>query len=278
MVTSIVIYFVDLFDYSLIYQPNLLFLLFFLVLIIFGKILFHVIYTFVKILTEVRNASRKKEYFSISGKSLFVIFTVIIFAVIRFFMGLLRIMNKNLLLIERMGDRLAKAIKKEMFLPSIILLIFFIAPPVQAASRYRYPWPGLLPDHPLYKVKVLRNKIIERLIISPVRKVEFDLLMADKTLHASKLLLEKGNSRLALDTALKGENYFSMMTSDYIRAISKNGRIPESLVQQIHDAYKAHQELIAYMHEYAPIEDKDMYEKIDYFSDENYQMLQKSVQ
>lgn len=60
-------------------------------------------------------------------------------------------------------------------------------------SDYVLPYPGILPDHPLYFLKELRDKIIEALIVDPERKSEFYLLQSDKLLNSAVSLLEKNN-------------------------------------------------------------------------------------
>lgn len=150
-------------------------------------------------------------------------------------------------------------------------VVYAQTPPVTA---YQFPWPGILPDHPLYILKVLRNKIIGRIIYSPVKRIEFNLLMADKTLYASKLLLDKGQGDLAKKTALKGENHFSILVSDYARAKQRNEVIPQSLRARIARRYEVHQQLIAYLVQKAAESDKKIYRDIDFFSDENYRVLQ----
>lgn len=157
-----------------------------------------------------------------------------------------------------------------------VCLVAFLTPVVFAqkppVTAYQFPWPGILPDRTfLYKLKVLRNKIIANIIYSPVKRVEFDLLMADKTLYASKFLLDKGKSALAKETALKGENYFSILVSDYGSVLAKKQKVPDLLNQKIIQAYDAQQELIKYLIDKAPLEDKEIYSQVDYFSKLNYQ-------
>lgn len=176
------------------------------------------------------------------------------------------------------------AVAREVLIP--VIVIFFISVfsgilsrPVVFAQKpsvtaYQFPWPGILPDHPFYKLKVLRNKIIYNIIYSPVKRVEFDLLMADKMLYASKLLLDKGEGDLAKETALKGENYFSILVADYARVKQRNEIISGKLRTRIDQAYEAHQQLIDYLGQKAPEADKKTYQDIDFFSDENYRVLQ----
>ena len=81
---------------------------------------------------------------------------------------------------------------------SVILLLFLSVPVVvfaqdsgtQAAglvpSPINYPlaYPGILPDNPLYPLKMLRDRIVFFLINDPFKKAEFNLLQADKRLGA----------------------------------------------------------------------------------------------
>lgn len=154
-----------------------------------------------------------------------------------------------------------------------ICLIYFVFIPKALAVDYSLPWPGILPDNRLYKLKVLRNKIIERMIISPVKKVEFDLLMADKTIYASKLLVDKGEIVLAKDTALKGENYYSMLVQDYNNALLKGRKIPSSLDNKITLAAIRHQEIFKKLESMVHGEDKKTFQIVDKFSKINYEFI-----
>ena len=46
--------------------------------------------------------------------------------------------------------------------------------------EYVLPYPGILPTHPLYFLKIVRDRIIELLISDRVNKAEFYILQADK--------------------------------------------------------------------------------------------------
>lgn len=141
-------------------------------------------------------------------------------------------------------------------------------------NEYTLSWPGMLPDNQLYKTKVLRNKIIEKLIISPVQKVEFDLLMADKTINASKLLLDKGEIALANETVLKGENYFSMLVQDYNQALLQNKKIPEDLDHKITLAVKKHQQIFKEAQKKLSREDGKAFAAAQNFSFINYDFIE----
>jgi len=75
---------------------------------------------------------------------------------------------------------------------------------------YFLPYPGILPDNPLYFMKALRDKVVSFFISNPLKKAEFNLLMADVRLNSAQYLFAKGENKysLAETTISKGENYF----------------------------------------------------------------------
>ena len=154
-----------------------------------------------------------------------------------------------------------------------ICLMYFVFIPKVLAVEYSLAWPGILPDNRLYKLKVLRNKIIYKIIINPVKKVEFDLLMADKTIYAGKLLIDKGEITLAKDTVLKGENYYSMLVQDYNHALLKGRKIPQNLDREITLAAIKHQEIFKKLENAVHGKDKETFKIVNNFSKINYDFI-----
>ncbi len=62
----------------------------------------------------------------------------------------------------------------------------------EAPIDYPLPEPGILPDHPLYAIKMLRDRILEVLITKPDKQIEFHILQADKFIVMASRLQEKG--------------------------------------------------------------------------------------
>ena len=77
----------------------------------------------------------------------------------------------------------------------------------EAEVEYQLAYPGILPDHPLYWLKMVRDRVWGWLVFDPVKKADWLLLMADKRIWAAEMLLEKGMGRLAVTTASKAEKY-----------------------------------------------------------------------
>ena len=73
---------------------------------------------------------------------------------------------------------------------------------------YTLPYPGLLPDHPLYLIKAVRDKLMELLTRDHIKKANLYLLFSDKRVNMAMSLTKKGKNKLATTTFSKGEKYF----------------------------------------------------------------------
>lgn len=93
--------------------------------------------------------------------------------------------------------------------------------------EYALPYPGILPDNPLYFLKALRDRIIGFLITDQLKKAEFNLLTSDKRIYAALLLSEKGKDQMTVDTLSKSNNYFhnALSSTDEAKKVGKNADI-----------------------------------------------------
>ncbi|MCX8008629.1 MAG: DUF5667 domain-containing protein [Patescibacteria group bacterium] len=115
---------------------------------------------------------------------------------------------------------------------------------IKKKSDYILPYPGILPDHPLYFLKELRDKIIEMLIVDPERKSEFYLLQSDKLLNSAVSLLEKGNSEKAKD-ALKESSGKMSSSVGQLSTIKAGGKVVTSRsIDRILNAVEKHIEVL----------------------------------
>lgn len=78
---------------------------------------------------------------------------------------------------------------------------------IQKEVDYFLAYPGILPDHFLYPIKMIRDRIRLSLTTDPLKKAEQFLLYADKRLGAAKALIEGGKQELGLTTLTKAEKY-----------------------------------------------------------------------
>jgi len=114
---------------------------------------------------------------------------------------------------------------------------------VEEKVQYELAYPGMLPDSPLYFLKVLRDRIVKFLISDPLKEAEFNLLTSDKRVYAALLLVEKNKHDLALTTLSKSNNYFHEAVSSLSEAKGKGVDI-KPLYERMSASVKKHEEIL----------------------------------
>ena len=109
---------------------------------------------------------------------------------------------------------------------------------------YTLPFPGILPNHPLYFLKTLRDTLIEKMITNDVKKAEFYILQADKRLQMSIVFVGSDKKELAeamrSDAFMYREKSFTMLT----KAAAKNVAVPRYVLEKLLVSAKKHEEVL----------------------------------
>ncbi len=128
-----------------------------------------------------------------------------------------------------------------------------ITPTPPAASEYSLPYPGILPNNPLYPIKMVRDKIILLLITDPYKKAQFNLLQADKRIEAAIFLVneDKKNGKLAVTTIEKGENYYHDAVAE-ASALQEEGRDVGGFLHELDSAADKHISLMTDLQKVLP--------------------------
>lgn len=169
---------------------------------------------------------------------------------------------------------------------SFAFFISFVMPPVLAQTptpaektgkvvkpvEYYLAFPGILPDHPLYKLKVLRNKIREKFIYNPQAKIAFYLKEADKGILSAAMLVDKGKFELAGQTALRAEHNYTLLAGELWKL---NERPGEEFFANLLTAAKKHQEVLRYLQPRVPEPDKTTLKTVAEFSLRNMLEVEK---
>lgn len=142
--------------------------------------------------------------------------------------------------------------------------------PTPAPVNYSLPYPGMLPDHPLYKLKVLRDKITIILTRDPIKKGQHHLLLADKRIQMAKILIDKGKVELAKETALKGENEYTLLIFLFKDEVKKPNK---DFYNRLEKASLKHQEILKQIVKKVDKKDKKDFETVIYFSQKNLDEL-----
>lgn len=113
--------------------------------------------------------------------------------------------------------------------------------PTPISINYTLPYPGILPGNPLYVLKVIRDRIILFLISDPLKKAEFDVLLADKRLSAGMYLFAKDPSKTADISSVisKGNNYLYDALNEVNLAI-KQGNQGSTVLNKIKSSTEKH--------------------------------------
>lgn len=111
--------------------------------------------------------------------------------------------------------------------------------------NYELPYPGMLPDNPLYILKVIRDGVVKFLINDSLKKAQFSLLVAEKRMYAGKLLVDKGEDELAVTTISKSNNYLddALVAIKAVKKQNPKSPDPKLFLQQFKSATLKHLEI-----------------------------------
>ncbi len=144
-----------------------------------------------------------------------------------------------------------------VFLGSLVLLVSLLAISPSVVSphevtaligevpkvEYYLPYPGILPDSPLYKIKAARDKVSLLVTLNPEKKAEKELFLADKRINAALALYDGGKVDLAISVATKAEKYLASSVKGAVKLASE-GKDVKSLLNRLSLATMKHVELL----------------------------------
>jgi hypothetical protein len=134
---------------------------------------------------------------------------------------------------------------KKLFLGLMLGLLFSVKIMAQGVDYY-LPYPGLLPDHPLYWLKMVRDRTQLLTTTKPMAKTERLLLYADKRLGAAWALIDGNKQALGMSTLTKAEKYLYEAV-DKSRSLSPNEGDVDQLRARLAKAIVKHQEVLRYL-------------------------------
>lgn len=145
-------------------------------------------------------------------------------------------------------------LKKVAIIFFITFLFLFIPPafyflssqPIslnQEKIEYNLPYPGIMPDHPLFFLKEIRDYILEWTTRDTVKKAELYLLFSDKRVAMAASLAKSGKDKQSVMAFLKGEKYFAKIPP-LLEISRKQGVSPSGdLIQRLKLSNAKHKEL-----------------------------------
>src|SRR3989344_2900878 len=124
-------------------------------------------------------------------------------------------------------------------------------------AEYYLPYPGVLPDSPLYKLKAVRDRVQLWLTFAPEEKARKELLFADKRINAAVFLVEGGKEALGVTTATKAEKYMEQAIRRTVK-LAREEKDVKSMLGTLITASAKHMEILASLQEAADGERKDV--------------------
>lgn len=118
---------------------------------------------------------------------------------------------------------------------------------MEQKEEYLLPYPGILPDHPLYFLKALRDKILEALIVDPLRKSEFYLLQADKRLNMAIFAGNKGATAQVAESVTIAEQFMERTVKGLVAFKNAGSQVPASTVDRLEKSMAKHVEVLEAM-------------------------------
>jgi hypothetical protein len=137
---------------------------------------------------------------------------------------------------------------------------------------YYLAYPGILPDHPLYWLKMLRDKVALFLTKKPLARLERLLLYADKRIGAAGALIEGNKVELGLTTADKAEKYLEQAVGEF-EGLAKAGEAQPELRDRLEKALLKHQEVLVNLLDKVPDQSRAILDQALEKSEQNYQKI-----
>lgn len=117
---------------------------------------------------------------------------------------------------------------------------------------YTLAYPGILPDHPLYFLKSMRDDIVYFLTRDYLKKAKLNLAFSDKKARMAIELSRKGKSHLALVIIIDGEKDFLKIPKLLTTSKNQGGGSGGNFIATLRSANEKHREVIESLLKEAP--------------------------
>lgn len=120
-----------------------------------------------------------------------------------------------------------------------------------ASVDYFLPYPGILPDSPLWTLKALRDKFWLFITRDHSKRADLLLLFADKRIGMAKALIEGGKAEIGVATAVKAEGYLEDAFAEQEKAAGR-GVDTADFLEKLGMASLKHKEVLENLMGFAP--------------------------
>lgn len=115
--------------------------------------------------------------------------------------------------------------------------------PTPTTIDYNLPYPGILPNHPLYFLKNVRDEVLIFFTRSLLKNSRVRLLIADKNLVMATQLIDLRLDKQGVQVLQKGENHL-LIALLQLQELKKRGELPAGAVDKFELAARKHEDII----------------------------------
>ena len=146
---------------------------------------------------------------------------------------------------------------------------------IEQPIEYTLPYPGILPDHPLYPLKKFRDRLLDFLIRDPIKRIEFNLLMSDKRYGMGTFFSDEEKYDRAYTIVAEAESFYGRIPEEMQVVKDEQRTISPDLLQKIKTAARKHQEITSTIKNKSPEDMSEGYQKILDQIDQNVQKIEE---
>lgn len=136
---------------------------------------------------------------------------------------------------------------------TLVLFLFASVSPAQAEETVD---PGLLPDHPLYFLKTIFEKVKLFLTFDLEEKAKLLGKLVETKLEETEVMLKKGKAKEAQKSLDAYLDYMSAM-GKVVNKEDYEGKVMEAVIERVEKAHERHIEVLSGLQEEVPDEAKE---------------------
>lgn len=145
----------------------------------------------------------------------------------------------------------------------------------QKKVDYFLVYPGILPDHFLYPLKMVRDRLQLWLTTDLLGKGDLLLKYADKRLGAGQVLIEGNKIDLGLTTLTKAEKYFKQAV-DQEKLVREKGKNTQMFLEKLLQSSLKHQEILLILKEKVAVDLRPEIEKALELLEQSQQQIKQA--
>lgn len=162
-----------------------------------------------------------------------------------------------------------------IIVPPLFFMFNYSQTPTPSINKmvYELPYPGLLPDSPLYKLKQLRDGALEFATRDNLKKSELHLLMSDKLLRTAQMMSSQKKNKFVAPALLKSEKYFSKSVTEALESKKQGRSANNEFIDHLKMSNAKHEEVLAQIVTSIMPDQKSMYKETVELNRENKKSL-----